>query len=84
MQTSQDTNRSGFLSFCYAMAVTVAASASTNPVPCKQENMPLHFTHTILPHKIILHKADVSPAEFFSLSVVTQVLLSDCKISSLL
>lgn len=70
-------NRSGFPSFCYAMALTVAASASLKPIPCKQANMSLHFAHTVVPHKIILHKADVSPAEFFSLDVLSH---RDCSL----
>lgn len=67
MQTSRGSNRSWFLPFCYAMAVTVATSVSAKLVPSKWVNMSFHFTHTMVHHKIILHGANVSPIELISL-----------------
>lgn len=71
MQTNRSRNRPWFLSFCYVMAVTVAISASAKPVPSKWANMSLHFTHTMVHHKIILHRAHVSPAELISLDLLS-------------
>lgn len=67
MQTNRGSNRSWFQSFRYAVAVTVATAAATKLVPSKWANMSLHVTRTRVPHKIILHAADVRPAEFISL-----------------
>lgn len=71
MQTNRSSNRSWFLSFCDVMAVTVAISTSAKPVSSKWVNTSLHFTHKMVHHKIILHRARVSPAELISLDLLS-------------